>query len=59
MKIDIEAIKGWYQNECIDDGTGLQQGITGAKWDMSGRNPMSNHLKYTAIDKKRRLGLRG
>ena len=30
---------------------GLQQAHNWGQWDMSGRNPMSNHLKYTAIDK--------
>lgn len=54
MKIDIsEAIKaGTKSLECIDAVVaGLQQAHNWGQWDMSGRNPMSNHLKYTAIDK--------
>lgn len=54
MKIDIsEAMKaGTKSLECIDAVVaGLQQAHNWGQWDMSGRNPMSNHLKYTAIDK--------
>lgn len=54
LKIDIaEAIKaGLKALECIDAViAGLQQAHNWGQWDMSGRNPMSNHLKYSAIDK--------
>ncbi len=54
LKIDInEAIKaGLKALECIDAVVaGLQQAHNWGQWDMSGRNPMSNHLKYSAIDK--------
>ena len=54
LKIDIsEAIKaGLKALECIDAViAGLQQAHNWGQWDVSGRNPMSNHLKYSAIDK--------
>lgn len=54
LKIDInEAIKaGLKALECIDAVVaGLQQAHNWGQWDRSGRNPMSNHLKYSAIDK--------
>jgi uncharacterized coiled-coil DUF342 family protein len=54
MIIDIqEAIKaGAKALESLDNViSGLQQAHNWGQWDMSGRNPMSNHLKYTAIDK--------
>lgn len=54
LRIDVaEAAKvGEKALECIDGVVaGLQQAHNWGQWDMSGRNPMSNHLKYTAIDK--------
>lgn len=54
LKIDVnEAVKAGAKSlECIDGVVaGLQQAHNWGQWDMSGRNPMSNHLKYTAIDK--------
>ena len=54
LKIDVkEAEKAGVKSlECIDGVVaGLQQAHNWGQWDMSGRNPMSNHLKYTAIDK--------
>jgi len=54
LKIDVnEAAKAGVKSlECIDGVVaGLQQAHKWGQWDMSGRNPMSNHLKYTAIDK--------
>lgn len=54
MIIDIqEAIKaGSSALQSLDNViAGLQQAHNWGQWDMSGRNPMSNHLKYTAIDK--------
>ncbi|MEO5583406.1 MAG: hypothetical protein ABIR66_11995 [Saprospiraceae bacterium] len=54
LKIDIsEANKAGIKSlECIDAViAGLQQAHNWGQWDMSGKNPMSNHLKYTAIDK--------
>jgi hypothetical protein len=54
MIIDInEAVKaGSTALQSLDNViAGLQQAHNWGQWDMSGRNPMSNHLKYTAIDK--------
>ncbi len=54
MIIDInEAMKaGSVAVQSLDNViAGLQQAHNWGQWDMSGRNPMSNHLKYTAIDK--------
>ncbi len=48
-----EAIKaGSTAAQSLDNViAGLQQAHNWGQWDVSGRNPMSNHLKYTAIDK--------
>lgn len=54
MIIDInEAMKaGSTALQSLDNViAGLQQAHNWGQWDMSGRNPMSNHLKYTAVDK--------
>ncbi len=54
LKIDInEAMAaGTKALESIDGVVScLQQAHNWGQWDVSGRNPMSNHLKYSAIDK--------